>query len=141
MISGYRYEVFPLASVTENVSPDFTVLDMNHWTKIPDWGPQVLTLIPVLVLGGARFHVQKLATNTAGLVDCQPVFDPALNTVNDLRPRLCLNDLVGTRKTMMFEFSVLWRNPLELSAKLDALLLVDNSVMKYARHSSAVTLS
>jgi hypothetical protein len=46
------------------------------------------------------------------------------------------------RKTTLFqgESSSSSRDPLDLSAKLDALLLVDDSVMKYARHGSASTL-
>ena len=66
-------------------------------------GPQVLDPYPVLVLDGAQFHAQKRAANTAGLVACQPVLDPSPDTVNDLCPGLCLDDLVGTRKTLMLE--------------------------------------
>ena len=66
-------------------------------------GPQVLDPYPVFVLDGAQFHAQKRAANTAGLVACQPVLDPSPDTVNDLCPGLCLDDLVGTRKTLMLE--------------------------------------
>lgn len=80
------------------------------------------------------------AADATRLVDCQSVFKKLPTAVNDLCARLDLENLFGTRQSMALEFHILGRNPLKLASYFDTLLLVNNSVVKHARHMSAITL-
>ena len=59
--------------------------------KLPGAVPQILPLVPVLILGGTDARTQQQASHFSELVEAQAIFNEAPGSVNDLGPCLSLN--------------------------------------------------